>query len=229
MWSFEHDLVMDMTQLRIDIVSDVTCPWCIIGYQALQQALTQLQGEIDAELHWQPFEINPNLGPEGQPKVDNLKTKYGYTDAQIGQNQLVITKRAANLGFDMCLDRQPNTFNTFKAHRLLHWAESQGKQTELKLALFSLYFTDGGNPDDCDTLLQCAVEAGLDKAEAEGVLAGDAFGEQVRKQQQKYVRMGITSVPAFIINDQYAINGGQPVDTFINDLREIAGHLKQAS
>ncbi|WP_417349469.1 DsbA family oxidoreductase [Ferrimonas sp.] len=217
-----------MNHLRIDIVSDVTCPWCIIGYKALEKALTELHGELDAEIHWQPFEINPHLGPEGQPRTENLKNKYGYTDAQVGQNQLVLDKRANRLGFEMHLDRQPTTYNTFDAHRLLHWAELKGKQSALQQHLFHLYFTNGGNPSDHDALIQCAEAAGLNATGAKEVLESDQYGDEVRKDQMKYVRLGITSVPAFIINDEYIISGGQPVDTFINDLREIAGHLSAA-
>ncbi|WP_028108859.1 DsbA family oxidoreductase [Ferrimonas futtsuensis] len=217
-----------MNHLRIDIVSDVTCPWCIIGYKALETALTELEGELDAEIHWQPFEINPHLGPEGQSRTENLKNKYGFTDAQVGQNQLVLDKRANRLGFEMHLDRQPTTYNTFDAHRLLHWAELKGKQSALQQHLFHLYFTNGGNPSDHDALIQCAEAAGLAVTEAREVLESDQYGDEVRKDQMKYVRLGITSVPAFIINDEYIISGGQPVETFINDLREIAGHLSAA-
>ncbi|TKB48322.1 DsbA family oxidoreductase [Ferrimonas sediminicola] len=217
-----------MNHLRIDIVSDVTCPWCIIGYKALEQALAQLQGELAAEIHWQPFEINPHLGAEGEPRAENLKNKYGFTDAQIGQNQLVLNKRANRLGFEMHLERQPNTYNTFDAHRLLHWAELQGRQPSLQQHLFYLYFRDGGNPSDHHALIECAVAAGLDREGAREVLDSKRYGEEVRQAQMRYVRLGITSVPAFVINDEYIISGGQPVETFINDLREIAGHLSAA-
>ncbi|WP_298444498.1 DsbA family oxidoreductase [uncultured Ferrimonas sp.] len=211
-----------MQTLTIDIVSDVTCPWCIVGYQSLQQALQQLQGDIDAKLQWHPFEINPQLGAEGQLKRDNLTQKYGLTDEQIAQNQAMITRRANELGFDMRLDKQDRTYNTFDAHRLLHWAGLQGQDTALKLALFRLYFTEGGNPSDPQQLLETAVSVGLDKEAVQVVLGSDEFAEEVRADIARYQQMGVTSVPTYVINGKYGISGGQPVEAFVDGLKNIA-------
>ncbi|QIZ76192.1 DsbA family oxidoreductase [Ferrimonas lipolytica] len=211
-----------MQRLTIDIVSDVTCPWCIIGYQSLKLALQQLEKELAATLSWHPFEINPQVGKQGQIKRENLQQKYGLSDEQIAQNFDNITKRANELGFDMRLDKQSHTYNTFDAHRLLHWAKLQGQDTALKMALFTLYFTDGGNPSDHQALLQQVDQLGLDVDAAKQILASDSYAEEVRADISHYQQLGITSVPTFVINGKYGISGGQPVESFVEGLRNLA-------
>jgi predicted DsbA family dithiol-disulfide isomerase len=209
--------------MKIDFVSDVSCPWCIIGLRALETAMERLEGTVDVDLHFQPFELNPQMGPDGQNIVEHIGQKYGSTPEQSAQTRAMIRARAADLGFEMRMDENSRIYNTFDAHRLLHWAEGEGKQAALKHALFKAYFTDGAKMSDRETLAKIAGSVGLDEARARDILAGDAFAADVRAQQAFYRQQGINAVPAIIINEKYLISGGQPVDVFERALREIAG------
>ena len=208
--------------LRIDFVSDVSCPWCAIGLTALQQALHNLQGEVAAEIHLQPFELNPQMPPEGEDSTEHLMRKYGSGAAQIEANREAIRERGAALGFTFNMDRRSRIYNTFDAHRLLHWAEIEGRQRELKRALFAAYFTEGRNPSDREVLVDLAAQAGLDAARAREILESDRYADEVREREQFYGRQGIRAVPSVIVNDKYLIQGGQPVEVFERALREIA-------
>lgn len=218
---------LNKTQLKIDFVSDVVCPWCIIGLNSLQQALEAVKEEITAELHCQPFELNPGMPPEGQELNEHLSEKYGLTPQQLEQNRDMIRERGEQVGFAFNMDKRSRTYNTFDAHRLLHWAESQGKQLALKRALFSAYFTEGENPGAHQVLLRLAKEVGLDAAQAQHVLESDAYAAEVRDRQRFYQQQGISSVPAVIINDRYLIQGGQPAEAFEQALRQIAQQSSQ--
>ena len=209
-------------KVKIDIVSDVSCPWCIIGYQALKQALNTLSGELEADISWQPFELNPNMPVEGQDIVEHLGQKYGINQQQIEQNTAAIHQRGADVGYEFGQRGGGRIYNTFDAHRLLHWAGSKGKQTALKLALFDLYFKQRGNPSDHQQLLQVVKSVGLDEAEAEQILTSQDYASEVRERQRHYQSLGISSVPAFIINNKHLISGGQPVTVFEKALKEIA-------
>ena len=208
--------------LRIDFVSDVVCPWCAIGLASLEQALLRLQGEVDADIHFQPFELDPNMPAEGMDVADNLKRKYGMDDAQLAQNRERIRQRGAELGFDFDFNARSRTWNTFDAHRLLHWAEGEGRQRELKHALLRAYFTDGRNVSDRDTLVAIAASAGLDADRARAVLDANEYAEDVRIAEQFFTQAGITGVPAIIIERKHLISGGQPPEIFERALREIA-------
>ena len=140
-------------KLKIDFVSDVVCPWCAVGLGALDEALRRLDGEVQADIHFQPFELNPQLAPEGEDVSEHLARKYGSTPEQMKQNQEAIRQRGADVGFTFNLDRRQRIYNTFDAHRLLHWAETQGRQGELKRALLGAYFTDGRNVSDREVLV----------------------------------------------------------------------------
>ena len=210
------------TQLKIDFVSDISCPWCVIGLQALEQALDRVRGDIAADIHFQPFELNPQMGPEGQDITEHLIEKYGITPEQVEQNREAIRARGAALGFTFSMDKRSRIYNTFDAHRLLHWAHEEGRQLPLKHALFRAYFTDGENPSSRDTLARIAGEAGLDPTRAQEILSSDAYTEETRQQQRFYLDQGIHSVPAVIINDRYLVQGGQPVEVFEQVLRQIA-------
>lgn len=210
------------TLLRIDFVSDVVCPWCPIGLAALEQALERVRGEIQAEIHVQPFELNPQLGPEGEDAVEHLKQKYGMEDAQVDANQEAIRRRGAELGFIFDMDRRRRIYNTFDAHRLLHWAGLQGRQVELKHALLRAYFTEGRNVSDHDTLVEIAASVGLQEAAAREILASAAYAEEVRADEQYFQQAGIHSVPAIIIDRKHLISGGQPVEVFEQALRQVA-------
>ena len=208
--------------LRIDFVSDVSCPWCAIGLASLQQALVKLQGEVTAEIHFQPFELNPQMAAEGEDSTEHLVRKYGSSAEQIDANRAAIRDRGAALGFIFNMDRRSRVYNTFDAHRLLHWAELEGRHLALKQALLRAYFTDGEDVSAHDTLLRLAGEAGLDIEQARQILASDTYADEVRAQEQFFQSRGIHSVPATIINGQHLISGGQPPEAFEQALRQIA-------
>jgi predicted DsbA family dithiol-disulfide isomerase len=208
--------------LKIDFVSDVSCPWCAIGLQSLEKALDRLDGEVQADIHFQPFELNPKMGPAGQDINEHLNEKYGSTPEQSAAARESIRQRGEAVGFAFNMDKRGRIYNTFDAHRLLHWAETQGLQLPLKKALFSAYFTDGKDPSNHDVLLAAAQVVGLDVDEAQRVLASDEYAQDVRDQEQLYLSHGIQSVPAVIINDQHLISGGQPPEVFEQALRQIA-------
>lgn len=211
-----------VTPLRIDFVSDVSCPWCAIGLASLQQALAKLDGEITAEIHFQPFELNPQMAPEGEDSTEHLVHKYGSTPEQIDANRAAIRARGAALGFTFNMDRRSRVYNTFDAHRLLHWAELEGRHLALKQALLRAYFTDGEDVSAHVTLVRLAGEAGLDAQRAQQILAGDTYADEVRAQEQFFQSRGIHSVPATIINGKHLISGGQPPEAFEQALRQIA-------
>lgn len=208
--------------LKIEIVSDVSCPWCIIGYQSLTKALAKLAPDNTAKITWLPFELNPSMAAEGQHLGEHLQQKYGSTKEEVEQSRSMITGRGAELGFDFKFRDDGRIYNTFNAHRLLYWARKFDKQTALKLALFGLYFTEGGNPASHEDLLKAVAKAGLPSAEAIEILNSAAFATEVREEEAKHQALGIQSVPTFIINDRYKITGGQPVDTFVELLNKIA-------
>ncbi len=211
-----------MTQLRIDFVSDISCPWCVIGLKSLEQALDKIADVADVDLHFHPFELNPQMAPEGEDIAEHLARKYGATEEQSAKTREMIRARGAELGFDFAVGKRSRIYNTFDAHRLLHWAELQGRQRELKLALFEAYFTKGENPGAHEVLTRVAAEIGLDATEAAEVLATGAYEEEVREQEAFFQRQGITGVPAIIINQRHLISGGQPPDVFEKALRQIA-------
>jgi predicted DsbA family dithiol-disulfide isomerase len=220
------------THLSIDFVSDISCPWCVIGLRALDQALARVQGDIRAELRFQPFELNPAMGPDGQDITEHIVEKYGITAAQADANRDNIRARGAALGFSFSMGNattpgRSRIYNTFDAHRLLHWAELEGldKQKALKEALFAAYFTQGQSPASHAVLVQLAAGAGLDAARAGEILATDAYALEVREREQFYQSQGIHSVPAIIINERHLISGGQPTEVFEQALRQIAAVL----
>ncbi len=217
------------TPLKIDFVSDVSCPWCVIGLKSLEQALARVGGDITAELHFQPFELNPGMAAEGQEITEHITQKYGITPAQAHANRENIRVRGAQVGFKFSMADEPGggrnrIYNTFDAHRLLHWAELEGadQQKALKEALFKAYFTDGQSPASHEVLARVAGEVGLDVARAREILASDAYADEVREREQFYLNQGIHSVPAIIINDRHLISGGQPAEVFEQALRRIA-------
>lgn len=213
------------TALKIDFVSDVSCPWCIIGLRALEQALANTTDVVDATITFQPFELNPDMPPEGQNIAEHVAQKYGSTPEQSASNRSMIRARAAELGFTMTGSADSRIYNTFDAHRLLHWAQIKGCQAALKRALFDAYFTHGQNPADYDVLVGLATAVGLDADAARSVLASGQFTAEVRSAEQFWRANGITAVPAVVINDHYLIVGGQPAATFEKALRAIAAEV----
>jgi predicted DsbA family dithiol-disulfide isomerase len=212
------------TRLRIDFVSDVMCPWCAIGLAALEQALDRTRGEVEAEIHFQPFELNPQLGPRGDDAVAHLQQKYGMSADQVAANQEAIRQRGAALGFTFDMQRRRRIHNTFDAHRLLHWAEGEGegRQRALKHALLRAYFTEGRDVSDHATLVDIAAGAGLSADGARAVLASGTHADEVRAIEQFFLQHGIQGVPAVIIDRKHLISGGQPVEVFEQALRRIA-------
>jgi predicted DsbA family dithiol-disulfide isomerase len=208
--------------VKIDFVSDVVCPWCVIGLRSLETALSRLQGKVQADIHFQPFELNPNMAPDGEDIAEHLRKKYGSTPDQIKRNGENIRARGAALGFEFAMDKRDRTYNTFDAHRLLHWADAEGKGAALKHALFDAYFTRGENVSDRDVLVSAAQSAGLPADRAREILASDAYVADVRRQEQFYIDNGIQGVPAVIINERHLISGGQPPEVFEQALRQIA-------
>jgi len=208
--------------LKIDFVSDVSCPWCIIGLKGLEEALARTEGVVDAKIHFQPFELNPNMAPEGENIGEHIAKKYGSTPEQSAANRQMIRDRAAALGFTMNSSADSRIYNTFDAHRLLHWAETEGKQAALKHALFETYFTEQKDPSNQDVLVAAAEKAGLDGAAAREVLTSGRYTEEVRAAEQLWQSRGIRSVPAIVIEDKWLISGGQPPEAFENALRQIA-------
>ena len=211
-------------RIKIDFVSDVSCPWCVIGLKSLQTALHRLNDTVTADIHFQPFELNPQMGPEGQDLTEHITQKYGSSQEQVLRNREAIAARGAQLGFNFDMAKRARIYNTFDAHRLLHWAEIEGggKQAALKEALFRAYFTQGRNPSDSEVLVELATEVGLDPDRARAILASDEYAAEVREREQLYHSRGIHAVPAVILNDKYLVQGGQPVEAFEQALAQVA-------
>lgn len=206
--------------MKIDFVSDVACPWCAVGLNALEEALRRIGPEVPVTLHFQPFELNPQMPPEGEDAVEHLSRKYGASPEQLAATRATLRQRGAEVGFQF--GERPRVWNTFDAHRLLHWAGLEGKQRELKHALLKAYHTDAQNPGAPEVLLRLCAEVGLDTERARAILDSDEFGLQVREREHYYQRAGIHSVPAVIIDDRHLITGGQPPETFERALRQVA-------
>lgn len=208
-----------MTKIvKIDFVSDIACPWCAVGLGTLEQALVQLGDRVEVELHFQPFELNPQMPLGGQDVIEHLVGKYGVGPKQVRTNQEQIRKRAAEVGFAFHPEGRKWVYNTFDCHRLLHWAGLEfgsAPQHRLKRELLGTYFTLAVNLDDPSNMLDAVDRAGLDRGRAAQVLASDEFKDAVRAQQKYYLDAGIHSVPAVILNDQILIQGAQPVEQFI--------------
>jgi len=219
-----------MTQhLKIDLVSDVACPWCVIGLRGLEQALVNVADAVEADITFHPFELNPNMPAGGQNLREHITEKYGSTAEQSAASRAMIRARGAEVGFTFNMSDESRIYNTFDAHRLLHWAGTVGRQQELKHSLFKANFTDGTNVSDHRVLVNAAVAAGLDGDEAREVLASGRYAEEVRDAEREWISRGIRSVPAIVINGKWLISGGQPATAFEQALRGIAADLAQSS
>jgi len=208
--------------MKIDFVSDVSCPWCAIGLHGLEQALERAGDVVDATITFQPFELNPAMPPEGENIVEHIGKKYGSTPEQSAENRARIRERAAGLGFTMAMSENSRIYNTFDAHRLLHWAEGTGHQAALKHKLLEAYFTHGLDPSNPDVLVNAAANAGLDVDEAREVLTSGRYTDEVRAAEDLWRSRGISAVPAVVIDGKYLISGGQPVEAFEQAIRQIA-------
>ncbi len=215
--------------IKIDYVSDIACPWCAVGLGGLEIALKNLGDEIPVEMHFQPFELNPQMPPGGQEVFEHLTQKYGKTKAEVRVTQDNIKARAAEVGFPFHPEGRKHVYNTFDAHRLIHWAgfeHGPAAQHRMKRELLVTYFTLAVDLDDQNNLLEAVERAGLDTARAREILATEEYKAEVRAQQQKYTSMGIHSVPSIIINDQYLLQGAQPAEAFEQALRQVAAENK---
>ncbi len=214
-----------MTPIKIDFVSDIACPWCAVGLASLEQAIERVGDEVSVSLHFQPFELNPNMLPEGEDILEHLMRKYQISEEQVAQNHEHIRERGAAVGFNFNMEGRKRTYNTFDAHRLLHWAAEVGDadaQRRLKWRLLSAYFSEGADPSSHEVLLAAIDQVGLDVMQATEILDTDRWRDEVRQQQQFYLSQGIHSVPAVIINDRYLVQGGQPPEVFEQALRQVA-------
>ncbi|WP_372996651.1 DsbA family oxidoreductase [Marinobacter sp.] len=210
-----------MPRIHIDIVSDIACPWCAIGYARLEQAMEQLTPEYDFGLQWHAFELNPDHAGEGEPILPALARKYGRSEQEMraSQNQMMAIAKDLGLNFEKMQERF--TCNTFDAHRLVKWAGEQGKQTEMKQALFEAYFGRAEDVSDHQVLLSCVERLGLDPEKARDILESDQYARVVRQDEATYQRAGVSAVPAFIINGKYLISGAQEPDTLVQAFEEI--------
>ena len=208
--------------MKIDFVSDIACPWCAVGLNSLERALEKLGDEVSVQLHFQPFELNPQMPAEGEDTVQHLARKYGLSPEQLAKNREAIRERGASVGFTF--GERPRIWNTFDAHRLLHWAGLVGEEQQraLKHALLGAYHTEGDNPGDADVLLRAAKQAGLDEAEARDVISSGRYAGEVRAAERHWQQLGISSVPSVIVNDRHLIQGGQPPEVFEQALRQLA-------
>lgn len=211
-----------MQKLKIDIVSDVVCPWCVIGYKRLEIAMDRLSDEMAFDIDWHPFELNPDMPPEGENIVDHITRKYGTTPEASAETRQRIAGIGDELGFRFRMTDDRRIYNTFDAHRVLHWAREQGQQFPFNLALFEAYFTHGENPSDREVLQRTARNLGMDAESVAEILDTDRYAEEVRAEESRYMEAGIHAVPAYIINGQYLISGGQEPETFVRAFRSIA-------
>ena len=207
--------------IRIDIVSDVVCPWCIIGFKQLERALAEMGDEVEVDLHWHPFELNPQMPPEGQDVREHVAQKYGTTAAQSSAVRARLIQTAESLGVEFRYSEGMRIHNTFRAHQLLHWAGTQGKQTELELALFESYFSREENVNDVDVLVAAAERAGLDKEQARAVLTDGRHADTVREEQRFWLSKGIHAVPSFVLDQRYLIPGAQDPEVFVAALKRL--------
>ena len=209
--------------LRIDIVSDVVCPWCIIGYKQLESAMAETG--IDADIHWHPFELNPRMAAAGENLRAHLAAKYGTTLEGSIRARAKLTAMGAELDFAFNYADDMRIYNTFRAHQLLHWAGQQGRQHDLKMALFGAFFTDHKNIDDPHILADVAGGIGLDRNDAAAVLVAGEFAEAVREEETFWMSRGISGVPAMIFDEKYLVSGAQGVANYTSILNQVAEHL----
>ena len=211
---------MERHPLDIAFVSDVACPWCAIGLASLEQALARLGDEVPVKLHFEPFELNPDMGPEGAETVAYLMRKYGRTPEQVREAQARIRARGAAVGF--AFGERKHVWNTFDAHRMLHWAGLEGRGLELKRALLKAYHGEGRNPGAADVLVELAGAVGLDASRARAIVGGDEFAAVVRERERYWRERGVSAVPTVVLNDALVIEGAQPPEAFEQALRQAA-------
>ena len=209
------------TPLRIDFVSDVACPWCVVGLRSLQRALEAVGDKVEVEIHFQPFELNPDMPPEGENTTEHVARKYGANPERSAASRNAIRESGEALGFQFNYNSESRIWNTFDAHRLLHWAGLEGRQLELKEALFTVNFTEQKSTSDHDVLVGAAKAAGLDEAKAREILSSGVYTEEVRQDEALWRNRGISAVPSVIFNQRWMVQGGQPPKVFEQAIRQI--------
>lgn len=217
------------TPLRIDFVSDVACPWCVVGLRSLMTAIGRIGDAVEAEIHFQPFELNPDMPPEGENAAEHVKKKYGSSAERSAASRQAIKQSGEALGFAFNYGPESRIWNTFDAHRLLHWAETEGRQLQLKEALFKANFTDQLSTSDHEVLAAAAREAGLDEQRAREILQSGEFTDEVRREQAVWRNRGINAVPSVIFNQRWMVQGGQPPEAFEQAIRQIIAGTAQAA
>ena len=214
----------DLPRLSIDIVSDVMCPWCIVGWLKFEKVMAHFAGRLDFRVQWHPFELNPAMPPEGEDAASHVMRKYGVSAEQSRANSGRMAAVAAGLGFTFNRGPGFRMRNSFDAHRLLSWAgaleepeqvAATGVQTALKLALFRAHFTDNRDVSDLEVLADIAASVGLDRARAAAILGGGDYGEMVRTEEAYWADRNVTGVPAFILGGRMLVPGAQDPEVFI--------------
>ena len=218
---------LQLQPLQVDIVSDVVCPWCIIGYKQLMAALSLMHGQFDVAIHWHPFELNPQMPDEGQELQEHLVQKYGSSLEQGQATRARLLALGESLGFTFDYFDGMRMVNTFRAHQLLHWASKQGRQTELKLALFEAFFTRREDVSDTAVLVDVAGRAGLNCSEASVILSEQSYAAAVRAEQQYWLEQEIYAVPTFVFQQQYIVPGAQETESFVRLLKKIQARAIQ--
>ena len=208
-------------KLKIDIVSDVVCPWCIIGYKRLEKAISELGIQDQVEIEWQPFELNQNMPVEGQNVIEHITEKYGSTLEEQKQSKLQMTAAGEELGFTFDYFDEMRMVNTFEAHVLLEYAHGFGKQTDLKMCLITDFFSERKDVSKREILKQALLEVGLNADEGLALLDNQEKRAEVRKKQEYWKSLGVNSVPTIVFNRKSAVTGAQPVKTFKEILSEL--------
>ncbi|MGD8326236.1 MAG: DsbA family oxidoreductase [Sphingomonadales bacterium] len=219
---------MTKETLRVDVVSDVMCPWCIVGYKRMMLAAEQLSDKVELDVHWHPFELNPKMGEEGQNLREHIMEKYGRTQEQTEAARQNLKEIGAGLGFEFNYADDMRIFNTFKAHQLLRWAEEKGKQTELKLALFEAFFSRREDVSQESVLAAVADSVGLDRQEAEAVLADGRYADAVRQEEQFWIQNGVQGVPAVVFEQKYLVTGAHPAENYAEIIEKMLDRKKAA-
>jgi predicted DsbA family dithiol-disulfide isomerase len=221
----------DTVPLRIDIVSDVVCPWCIIGYKQVEKALSMLEAPVAAEFYWHPFELNPNMVAEGEDTAEHIARKYGSTPEQSRANRQRLADIGEGVGFAFNYGEGMRIYNTFKAHKLLTiFCSERGwaAQTALKLALFKAYFQDRRDVSNEAVLLDIAETQGMDRSAAAAWLADDALTQTVRTEQAYWLDQNITGVPAVIFDGRFMVPGAQSAETFADVIGKVLAKREAA-
>jgi predicted DsbA family dithiol-disulfide isomerase len=209
--------------LQIDIVSDVVCPWCYIGKRRIENALA-LASDVPVEVNWRPFFLNPWVPREGISREEYLTTKFGSVDAYKAIAGRVVTA-AAGEGLEYNPDRVRRQPNTIDCHRLIHWADVEGKAADMKQRLMELYFRDGGDLTDTDVLVQAAADIGMDADDVRRRLATDEDVALISAQAKDASDKGISGVPTYVFAQKYAVSGAQPPEQLARAIRQVSAEI----